>query len=160
MSQVDRLVRRDAIMFDASHWPILLVRYRGVVDDEEFEAHLDRFTTLLGRNQRHAIILDASEAGFTPASHRRLQAQWLRTHRDRVAALNAGIAFVFGSSLFRLVVTSVFMLQPPPIPHRICKTLFEAEQWAAAQLGIETPVGLTWDDEESTKPSVSPVRSS
>lgn len=154
LASMGRPVRRSIQLEDA-HWPLLLVRFDGTPTDEEFERYLDQMTTMLALRQRHAIVLDATAAHFTPMSQSRMQAHWIRAHKTELEELTAGTAIVFSSRLFRVVVASVFMIQPPPTPYATFGTLGEATRWAAAQLGIAPPEsGLVWDPGDTTKPQL------
>jgi hypothetical protein len=150
---VRRRVSR-AIAFEDALWPLLVVRFTGTATDDEFERYLHQMTVMLARRQPHAVIMDATAAHFTPTSHHRMQANWIRAHKTELAELSAGTAFVFSSRLFRVVISGVFMLQPPPSPYAIFGTLDEAVRWSAAQLGIEPPANrLVWDANETTRPN-------
>jgi hypothetical protein len=143
---------------DDTHWPILVVHFNGIADDQEFISFLNHLTAMLSRGERHAVVLNASGAQYTPIAHHRLQAEWLRAHRAELAEQCAGTAFVFTSRLFRVVMTGVFMLQPLPAPVGVFRSLGEGVSWAAAQLGIQPPVsGLTWDTDETTRRAVKPA---
>ena len=142
------------IRFDESGWPVVVVHFEGSTTDDEFVAYLERLNELLARKQSYAIVLNATHAHFTPLRHQRMQADWLRHHKGELTQLSAGIAFVFAVRIFRLVVTGVFMLQPPPAPHRVCATLADGVRWAAAQVGVEPNASqLAWDPEETTRPN-------
>jgi hypothetical protein len=129
-----------------------MVRFEGRVTDEQFLSYLERLTRAIAQGGRHATVIDASVAEITPPSQRRMQANWLRTHKAALAEHTAGTAFVFNSAVFRWVLSGIFIIQPPPMPHIICKTVGEGVRWAAAQLGMEPPSkGLAWDAEETTR---------
>jgi hypothetical protein len=141
------------IRFDESGWPVLVVHFEGHVTDEQFLEYLEHLNEVLGRRTRYAIVLDATNAEVTSLKHQRMQANWMRVHRSELAELCAGTAVVFTSSVFRLVLSGVFALQPPPMPYAVCESLGEGLAWAAKQLGVEVPKPSgAWDVEETTRP--------
>ena len=142
------------IRFDESGFPVIVVHFDKSATDEEFVRYLDQMSAVLRRGQRYALVLNATRAHVTPMRQLRMQADWLRAHRLEVAELNVGTAFVFSSSVFRIVMTGVFMLQPPLGPHHVCGTLGEGVRWAAAQIGVEPSAAhLSWDPDETTRPN-------
>jgi hypothetical protein len=58
----------------------------------------------------------------------------MRAHRDEMRAAGVGLAFVSSSAIFRFMLSSVFLIQRPPMPYVVVATLDEALAWAQLQL--------------------------
>jgi hypothetical protein len=122
------------IEIDESRFPLVTVRFDGVVDDATFEAYLAGLQRMLGRREPYALVLDASTAGPAPAKQRRRQAEWMAANEADVARWSVGAAFVITSSLTRGLLTAILWIQPMPQPHTVVATRREAEQWARERL--------------------------
>lgn len=122
------------ITFDESAWPIVTITMVGASSTEEFEAYLARRARLLERGARHCTILDASRAAVPAMAQRIRQASWIRSHEQLLRRHSAGIAYVFESSAFRFVLSSIFVLSPPPSPYIVTASVDEALSWARASL--------------------------
>ncbi len=128
-------------MFDETAWPLVRITMRGSATTEEFAAYLERRTRLLDRGVPHATVLDARQAVVPPRAQREQQARWIAEHTLRLRALSRGIAYVFESSSFRFVLSSIFVLSPPPSPYLVTASLDEATQWARECLGARALAG-------------------
>jgi len=129
------------IVFDETTWPMVRITMRGSATTEEFEAYLERRTRLLDRGVPHATVLDARQAVVPPKALRELQARWIRENESRIRAHSRGIAYVFESSAFRFVLSSIFVLSPPPSPYLVTASLDEAVQWARQCLAARSLAG-------------------
>jgi hypothetical protein len=118
---------------DDSRFPLVIVRYRGLLDDEAFEAYLQRLQEVRSRGPNVAV-LDATHAGYLPASQRRRQAEWLREHAGMMRDNSLGTAFVIPSTLIRGVLTAILWIVPMPGPHVVVETHEQGEEWARARL--------------------------
>lgn len=122
------------IRFDETRFPIVVVTFAGTATDAEFHAYLAAMSRMIRKKQVTATILDASEAGSTPAVQRRLQAEWLKINAELLRVYSAGTAFVITSPLVRGALTAILWVQPMPSPHTVVGTLGQAEAWAKKQL--------------------------
>jgi hypothetical protein len=131
------------IIVDDSRRPIVTVRFIGSVTDEEFHAYLREMEErVLGRKQPYVSIYDATLAVPTPATQRKMQAEWLRQHRDILVRCSLGVAFVIRSPLVRGVLTAILWMQPLEWPHVVVPTVADAEAWVRARLreaGLSPP---------------------
>jgi len=125
-----------SIQVNDTNFPLVVVTFEGSVSDQEFERYLARLDTLWGRNVRSAIVLEASRADRSPATQRRMQAEWLKKNDYLLRAHSAGTAFVISSALVRGSLTAILWLQPLPTPYIVVATLAEAERWARRQLQL------------------------
>lgn len=129
------------IVFDETTWPMVRITMRGPATTEEFEAYLERRTRLLDRSVAHVTVLDARQAVVPTKALRELQARWIREHEHRIRAFSRGIAYVFESSSFRFVLSSIFVLSPPPSPYLVTASIDEAVQWARQCLDARSLAG-------------------
>ncbi len=123
-----------AIHIDDSRHPLVIVTFTGVATDAEFETYLDEMKRNLERRRPTAMVLDATNAGSTPPTHRRRQAEWLKEHEALLKQYSAGTAFVITSPLVRGALTAILWVQPMPASHTVVATRHEAEKWAIEQL--------------------------
>ncbi len=132
-----------AIRMDDSRHPIVVVTFDGPSTDAEFRAYLDDMTRLVvARREPNVTILDARAAGSTPATQRRMQADWLEKHDAELRRYSAGTAFIITSAMVRGILTAILWLQPMAAPHVVVATFEEAEAWAREQLrarGVAAP---------------------
>jgi hypothetical protein len=136
-----------APVIDLSRHPLVIVRFVGLPTEAEFDAYLEGMTRfIIERKQKTVTILDASQSDRTPASQRKKQAVWLKSHENLLRQYSLGTAFVITSPLVRGVLTAIFWLQPLPTEHIVVGTMHEAEAWGRARLsaaGIAMPPGAS-----------------
>ncbi len=118
---------------DDSRFPLVVVRFVGLLTDEDFRAYLERAEAVRSRGP-NAAILDATHAGYLPARQRRMQAEWMKRHREMLRRNSLGSAFVVPSPLIRGVLTAILWIADMPGPHVVVETYAEAEEWVRAKL--------------------------
>ncbi|MEP7126108.1 MAG: hypothetical protein ABJE95_34565 [Byssovorax sp.] len=118
------------IEVDESRFPLLVVSFHGVVSDEKFDAYLATITRRLRRRDRYVTLVDATRAGHIPATQRKKQADWQRSHTELLRTHNLGTAFALSSPMIRGFLTAIFWMQALPSPHHVAATRAEAEGWA------------------------------
>jgi hypothetical protein len=135
-----------AIVVDQEFLPAIRVFHDGATTDEEFAAYLE--TLLVSMNGPKAgprlLVIDATHSAATPATQRRLQADWMKQHAARIRDVTVGCAFIIPSGLVRGILTAILWIQPLPCPHEVVATLDEALAWGAQRLserGLSIPVG-------------------
>jgi hypothetical protein len=135
--------RDAAIDTDESRWPLVVITFRGVPTDEEFEAYLEGQTRIVQRRERFASLVDARQAGQMPPVQRRIQAEWMQQHHDALRSFALGVSFAIESPIVRGVLTAILWLAPLPQPYYIAATMEDAERWAVGRLraaGLAAPV--------------------
>ncbi len=96
-------------------WDPLIVFYlRGKCSDDEFRAYLDAMEVFLYEPRRYGFVLDADQAASAPATQRKMQAEWIKQHWDRIEAESYGTAMVITKALPRLILSSILLLTPMP----------------------------------------------
>lgn len=123
------------ILIDESEAPLYVVRFEGITTDDQFRAYLDHVLRITKRGEMHAMVYDATLAGWIPPSQRKLQADWMREHDKLNRDLTVCLSFVLPSPLLRGVLTAILWLQPMPCPHSVVSTLDEGLSFCRARLG-------------------------
>ncbi len=126
-----------SVRFDRSRWPIIVVELEGKPSDADLDEYLGELTALLHQDERGVVIVDMTRARPSSPEQRKRIGEWMRTHRAELAARGVGAAFVIASAMFRFVLSSIFLIQRPPMPYTVVATLDEAIGWARLQLRQE-----------------------
>ncbi|HJL18674.1 MAG TPA: hypothetical protein RMH99_23635 [Sandaracinaceae bacterium LLY-WYZ-13_1] len=122
---------------DEAAFPLVRIRYDGIVSDEEFARHLEAYGALVERGARYGVLFDATTAGRPPATQRRMMAEFMRRRRDELARRCVGGAFVITSPLIRGAMTAILWVAPMPFQHVIVSSAAEAEGWVRGRLQAE-----------------------
>ena len=125
------------ISVEQDYLPVIRVAHNGATSDEDFERHLKtlRDSMYAANAGQRLLVIDATHSAATPATQRRMQADWMKEHADRIRKYTVGVAFVIPSGLIRGMLTAIFWIQPLPSPHEVCSTLEQALAWGDIQLG-------------------------
>lgn len=125
-----------SISVDESQLPVIRVTHHGVSTDDEFLQYLEtmRRSMFAPNAGQRFLVIDATSAGTTSATQRRLQAEWMNLHAERLKELTVGVAFIIPSGVVRGFLTAILWIQPLPCPHEICGTLEHALNWGDRQL--------------------------
>jgi hypothetical protein len=124
-----------SVRFDRSRWPIVVVELTGKPSDANVDEYLRGLTALLQDDVRGVVIVDMSRAEPSSPEQRKRIGEWMRTHRARLEKHGMGAAFVITSAVFRFVLSSIFLIQRPPMPYTVESRLEDAIAWAQKQLG-------------------------
>lgn len=123
------------IEIDLSQDLLVVVRFLRGPTDDEFRQYLGDYARLLERTVRFgAVFVTAPDMPMTPPRHARLQAEFMKNNRDRIAERVVGVAFSLPSPLMRGVLRGILMLQPMPCPHTVVATESEGVSWVKARL--------------------------
>src|SRR5262245_11370118 len=93
--------RGPAIELDEDRWPLVLITFRGVVPDTEFDAYLDAMERVLSRGGPVVAVVDTREGGVLSAGQRRRQAEWYQERAEVLRSTNLGTAFVIDRTAIR-----------------------------------------------------------
>ena len=114
---------------------VIVVRYDGRPSDVEFRAYIDRYTELVKRGIPYATVYTTAPTARMPSPRSvRMQANWMKDHRDLAMSLNRGLAFHLPTPLMRGVLRGVLAIQPLGGEHIVVDTEAEALSWAHARL--------------------------
>jgi hypothetical protein len=123
------------IEIDRSQPLLVVVRFHRAVTDQEFATYVADYTRLLEAEPRFgAVYVTAPSLPMTPPRQVRMQAQFMKTHREKIEQRVVGIAFSLPTPLMRGVLRGVLMLQPMPVPHTVVGTEAEGVAWIKARL--------------------------
>ena len=131
----------DGIETDTSSWPIVIHRTLGVPNDDQVDAFIRLADELLARGEPYVVIFDSSRAGRVSSYMRRRSSEWLTQNGATLARVCRGTALVFPSAALRFVMSTVLLVSPAPVPHKVCADLDEGLEWARAQLRRTNPRG-------------------
>jgi hypothetical protein len=102
--------------------------------DARVSSVLGELEELLRRGASYVLMFDMRAAAM-PSSHQRESlALHIRANRDAIRRCVRGVGVVASSPLLRGAVTAIFWIEPPGIPHRVLRTIAEAQAWAAELL--------------------------
>ena len=118
---------------DESRYPLVVVTARGEISLEDFQQYLVDIERVIRRG-RQAHVLDFREARVPSAEVRRGKAEWFKTHERLMKENVAGTAVVFHSPLFRIMLSSIMLIVPIPVPFSTHGLLEEGVAWAERQL--------------------------
>ena len=124
-----------AIEIDRSQGNLIVVRFLRGPTDEEFQQYLADYTpVLLSEARMGAVFVTAPGMPLTPARQARLQARFMKQHREQIEARVVGIAFALATPLMRGVLRGILVLQSIPCPHTVVATESEGVSWVKARL--------------------------
>lgn len=127
------------ITIDSSDPPLLRIRYDGAFSDGELHAYLTRLDEVVRTAGKKVALIDLRAAVGAPASQRRAQADWIRSHEHRLKRDVLAAAFVTENALIRGVVTAVFWIRPLPLPTTIVADMNSAKAWIEPYLRTARP---------------------
>jgi hypothetical protein len=113
-------------------WPVVVTEFpEKAVPDDALRSVFGHLESLMTDAQREGekvfIITDISRMRqITPASQRRLAADWLKQVGPLTLVASAGGATVTPSTILRGVITALFWLQPSPTPFFCVATRHDA----------------------------------
>jgi hypothetical protein len=126
------------IEVDESRWPLVVVRFRGTLEDRDMRAYLNKLGQNLQRAERArkktALLFDAADGVHTTAIQRKAQSEWIDAHAVQASRWCAGYAFALPSTALRGMLQAILWLAPMPAPHIVVKTSDEGEAWLLARL--------------------------
>jgi len=119
---------------DDSAWPVVMLRMRGVLLDEEEDEFIEASVGFAGRGEQYVAVIDLLEAATPSTRFIRGQAAAMGKHADVLSRRCVGMAFVIESAMLRGALRAIFHLQGPPSPHIVVRTVEAAMRWAESRL--------------------------
>ena len=83
-----------ALLFDDTHWPLLLVQCVGKPTLAQYEEFFAQRTRYLEREEQHVGITDATRLKLPPPEYRQLQSDWLKHNTPLLNRTLLGVATV------------------------------------------------------------------
>jgi len=108
--------------FDDSRHPLVMVTMKGQLTDAQFSEYLERLDGNLQRRERCVVVVDALNATNTPASQRKMQADWMANNEALLGKYTLATVMVIGSPVMRGILTAILWLQPIPCPWSVVGT--------------------------------------
>lgn len=122
------------LAIDERRFPLITLTQTGVMDDEEYERFLNKVLEHLARQKTIAYVYHFAHTQRPPVGRVARQAEFVRMHKDALAKHCVGMAFVFGSPIFRFAISSFLLLQPLPMPYEVSADVMRAVMWAEQRL--------------------------
>jgi hypothetical protein len=124
-----------AIQFDDSRWPIVVVRYPGVIDPRDWDTHMARVIGYLKRDVPWGMINDSRGAAHPTATQRQAIINMYDEHEGLVRKNWRATAIVFDSKLIVGVLTALSWARPLPHPFRSFTDYDEGARWVEGMFG-------------------------
>lgn len=109
---------------------LLVVHPPALLNDLVVSDVLADLETHLRRGEPYVLVFDLTTAGMPTPMQRRRLAEHMASHEGAIRHCVMGLAIVAPHAIVRGMVTALFWLAPPPIPHCMCGSLSEAGAWA------------------------------
>jgi hypothetical protein len=122
------------IMFDDSHWPLLLLRVTGPMTDKQFGEFLVQSSSYLERGEKYVSIFDIAQAGLPSAVQRQMQVEWIRKSDALLRERVLGNANIVTSAPVRLALSLIFHLKPLPMPYAAVADMDSAFRYVLGKL--------------------------
>jgi SpoIIAA-like len=121
------------VPLDEATWPLVTVRWTGVISDATLTEFLARMDAWLRRGQRFALLLDSRGAkGFSP-EQRRLLIGHMKQHADLTRQYLVQ-AIVLDNFIQRTLFYGINLIFPNPFPSKIFGDADEARAWLEREL--------------------------
>ncbi|HEX5746498.1 MAG TPA: hypothetical protein VFZ09_09655 [Archangium sp.] len=128
------MVTPSNITFDDSLWPLLIVRFSGTPNKQQFEEYMAMRGRYLARNQKHALIYDTVRFNVLNPEQRQRQIDWLKQHKELLGKLSLGSALVITSPVIRLSLSLVLQFSQASAPYHAARSMPDAASWCAGRL--------------------------
>jgi hypothetical protein len=119
---------------DEESWPLVVVRWGGVVPDAMVDAFLLRMDAWLERGERFGLLVDSRGAkGLSPEQRARLIG-----HMKRQAPLTSRLlvqAIVLDNLIQRSLFYGINLIFPNPFPSKVFAEPAAAREWLLMKLG-------------------------
>jgi len=123
---------------DDTQWPLVTVRWSGVMTDAALNGFLVQMDSWLDRGEPFGLLLDARGAqGLSPEQRARLLG-----HMKERATLTAKLLFqamVIDNLIQRTLFYGINLIFPNPFPSKVFADPAAAHAWLASELGLAVP---------------------
>ncbi|MGZ3458360.1 MAG: hypothetical protein ACXU86_07610 [Archangium sp.] len=123
-----------SITFDDSLWPLLIMQFKGVATDQQFQEYRDKAYSFLARGEKYVTIADMSQFGIFSALQRQRQGEWLRENEVALRELMLGNATIVNSPPARLALTMIRPFGLPPMPYVVVPDMNSAVRYVTGRL--------------------------
>ena len=129
----------EAIEFDTSRWPVMIVRPLRAVANPEIDQFLHEYRKFLDLHPTpFATVLDLRQYREMPPAQRKRISDGMKDnpHHPRCR----GFALVFSSPLLRMLLTAILWTAKPDYELKVFSDLDEALTWARSQVRDDSPL--------------------
>ncbi|MDX9723025.1 MAG: hypothetical protein RBU37_19905 [Myxococcota bacterium] len=131
------------VIFDERFGPSLpIVTVQGEPSDAEVRGFLTRSELAYSAKVPYAAVFVLEKLTTLSMAQRRSIAAHLREHRSELQELCVGQAYVMSSVLARMILRTIFSIQPQPAPWTIVSEVNSGIQYCVQRLrlsGLEVP---------------------
>lgn len=116
--------------FVQRHGRIVWVVPPSKLSDPDLDSILEALRGHLALAIPYVLIFDLTRAGLPNALQRQRLSSHVRDHSEAIRRSVRGIGVLLTSPVVRGMVTAIFWVAPPPVPHRLFSARAEAIAWA------------------------------
>jgi hypothetical protein len=131
-----------SVVFDASRFPLVLVKLQGRVDAAGIDEMTGGFRALLAKDDRYFNVILHDDSAEIDALQRKRLGAFQKDNEKRIREVNLGTAIVVRSPFMRGALIAFNWVAPPPTPQKVFATLEEALSHAETVLreaGLKVP---------------------
>jgi len=118
---------------EESAWPIVTVRWKGVVSDATLLGFLTRLNAWLDRGERFGLLIDGTGASGLSPDQRKVLLTHMKQHAARTEKLLIQAA-VIDNIAHRTLFYGINLFFPNPFPSKVFAEPVAARAWLEAQL--------------------------
>ena len=123
---------------DSSKFPVINVIFTGnEATEENFTQYLIELKEIYLKEEKIALIFDASNAIIPGIAYQKMQAKWLKVNKELMIKYCLGTAYIIPSLLIRNVLKAIFIIQKQPVDYTVCKNETDANYWVDNKFKIE-----------------------
>ena len=120
---------------DSSKFPIINVIFTGNdATNENFTKYLNELKNIYLKEQKIALIFDATKAIIPGITYQKMQAKWLKDNKELMIKYCLGTAYIIPNLVIRNVLKAIFTIQKQPVDYSICKNETDAIDWVNNKL--------------------------
>ena len=110
----------DFALFNYLEKDIIHIKFSPVLPTrEEFTHYLDVLTDYIYTDEGLYLIFDTSYAPYLPSEFRKLQAEWIKIHKEQIINSVVTTIHVIPNAIQRSIFNAIFIIQKPVTPFKI-----------------------------------------
>jgi hypothetical protein len=129
-------VTDPGIEVDTANWPLVIQRVGARILREDMARYTEALGKLLDRGQPFATLVIVKQRGKLEWATLNDYAQFSKAKDAAMRAHYKGVAFVFPSDAFRLLLSAILAVAPPQMPYKVFAEQAPAYDWVVAQLAV------------------------
>ena len=113
--------------FEQDTFPNIIIRFSAdTPNEEQFEEYLTEMKEIYDTKSGFRLIFDATISGFLPSKQRIRQGKWLAENNDLIKEKCLKHYYIVNSAIVKIVLNGILLVNKPPIPYAVFKTVDEA----------------------------------